>query len=49
MRDYIARENPWVAQTGHAPELIEKGESRHYVAVLLNVGRSRLYRALILG
>jgi DNA invertase Pin-like site-specific DNA recombinase len=30
----------------HARKLIEKGEARQYVADLLNVGRSTLYRAL---
>jgi DNA invertase Pin-like site-specific DNA recombinase len=33
-------------QIVHAREMIEKGEPRHYVADLLNVGRSTLYRAL---
>ena len=33
-------------QIKHARELIEKGESRSYVAALLNVGRVTLYRAL---
>ena len=30
----------------HARKLIEKGEGRQYVADLLSVGRSTLYRAL---
>jgi DNA invertase Pin-like site-specific DNA recombinase len=30
----------------HARKLIDKGEARQYVADLLNVGRSTLYRAL---
>jgi DNA invertase Pin-like site-specific DNA recombinase len=33
-------------QIEHARKLIEKGEARQYVASLLNVGRSTLYRAL---
>jgi DNA invertase Pin-like site-specific DNA recombinase len=33
-------------QIGHARKLIDKGEARQYVADLLNVGRSTLYRAL---
>jgi DNA invertase Pin-like site-specific DNA recombinase len=33
-------------QIGHARQMIEKGEPRQYVADLLNVGRSTLYRAL---
>ena len=33
-------------QIDHARELIAKGEARQYVADLLNVGRSTLYRAL---
>jgi DNA invertase Pin-like site-specific DNA recombinase len=33
-------------QIDHARKLIDKGEGRHYVAGLLNVGRSTLYRAL---
>ena len=33
-------------QIDHARKLIEKGEARQYVADLLNVGRSTLYRAL---
>ena len=33
-------------QIEHARKLIEKGESRQYVADLLNVGRVTLYRAL---
>ena len=33
-------------QINHARQLIENGESRQYVADLLNVGRSTLYRAL---
>ena len=33
-------------QIAHARELIAKGESRRYVAELLNVGRVTLYRAL---
>ena len=33
-------------QIEHARQLIEKGEGRQYVADLLNVGRSTLYRAL---
>jgi DNA invertase Pin-like site-specific DNA recombinase len=35
-------------QIDHARELLDKGESpRQYVADLLNVGRSTLYRALV--
>jgi DNA invertase Pin-like site-specific DNA recombinase len=33
-------------QIEHARRLIDKGEARQYVANLLNVGRSTLYRAL---
>ncbi len=33
-------------QISHARKLIDKGEARQYVADLLNVGRSTLYRAL---
>jgi DNA invertase Pin-like site-specific DNA recombinase len=33
-------------QIDHARNLIDKGEARQYVADLLNVGRSTLYRAL---
>ena len=33
-------------QIAHARKLIDKGEGRQYVASLLNVGRSTLYRAL---
>jgi DNA invertase Pin-like site-specific DNA recombinase len=33
-------------QINHARKLIGKGEARQYVADLLNVGRSTLYRAL---
>ena len=33
-------------QIEHAQKLIDKGEARQYVAGLLNVGRSTLYRAL---
>ena len=33
-------------QIGHARQLIERGESRQYVADLMNAGRSTLYRAL---
>jgi len=33
-------------QIGHARKLIDKGEARQYVADLLNVGPSTLYRAL---
>jgi DNA invertase Pin-like site-specific DNA recombinase len=33
-------------QIAHARKLIDKGEARQYVADLLNVGRSTLYRAL---
>jgi DNA invertase Pin-like site-specific DNA recombinase len=33
-------------QIDHARKLIDKGEARQYVADLLNVGRSTLYRAL---
>ena len=33
-------------QVAHARKLIDKGEARQYVADLLNVGRSTLYRAL---
>jgi DNA invertase Pin-like site-specific DNA recombinase len=33
-------------QIDHAHKLIDKGEARQYVADLLNVGRSTLYRAL---
>ena len=36
-------------QTDHARKLIDKGEGRQYVADLLNVGRSTLYRALVAG
>jgi len=34
-------------QIDHAGKLIDNGEARQYVADLLNVGRSTLYRALI--
>ena len=34
-------------QIDHARKLIEQGESRKYVAGLLNVGRVTLYRALV--
>jgi DNA invertase Pin-like site-specific DNA recombinase len=34
-------------QIEHARKLIDKGEARQYVADLLNVGRSTLYRALV--
>jgi len=34
-------------QIEHARKLIDKGEARQYVAGLLNVGRSTLYRALV--
>ena len=34
-------------QIDHARKLIDKGEARPYVADLLNVGRSTLYRALV--
>jgi DNA invertase Pin-like site-specific DNA recombinase len=33
-------------QINHARKLIDKGEARQYLADLLNVGRSTLYRAL---
>jgi Enterobacteriaceae phage serine recombinase len=33
-------------QIDHARKLIDSGEARQYVAHLLNVGRSTLYRAL---
>ena len=33
-------------QVEHARKLIDKGEARQYVADLLSVGRSTLYRAL---
>jgi DNA invertase Pin-like site-specific DNA recombinase len=33
-------------QINHARKLIDQGEARQYVADLLNVGRSTLYRAL---
>jgi DNA invertase Pin-like site-specific DNA recombinase len=33
-------------QIDHARKLMEKGEALQYVADLLNVGRSTLYRAL---
>ena len=33
-------------QIEHARKLIDKGEARQYVADLLSVGRSTLYRAL---
>ena len=33
-------------QIDHARKLIDRGEARQYVADLLNVGRSTLYRAL---
>jgi DNA invertase Pin-like site-specific DNA recombinase len=33
-------------QITHARDLVEKGEARQYVADLLNVGRTTLYRAL---
>ncbi|MGC9970159.1 MAG: recombinase family protein [Bryobacteraceae bacterium] len=33
-------------QIDHARKLIDEGESRQYVAGLLNVGRVTLYRAL---
>jgi DNA invertase Pin-like site-specific DNA recombinase len=35
-------------QIDHARELIDKCDARQYVADLLNMGRSTLYRALIL-
>jgi DNA invertase Pin-like site-specific DNA recombinase len=35
-------------QIDHARKLIDKGEARQYVADLPNVGRSPLYRALII-
>jgi DNA invertase Pin-like site-specific DNA recombinase len=34
-------------QINHARKLLDKGEARQYVADLLNVGRSTLYRALL--
>jgi hypothetical protein len=34
-------------QTKHAQKLIDEGESPQYVADLLNVGRSTLYRVLV--
>ena len=34
-------------QIEHARKLIDKGEARQYLANLLNVGRSTLYRALV--
>ena len=34
-------------QIDHARRLIDKGEARQYVAALLNIGRSTLYRALV--
>jgi DNA invertase Pin-like site-specific DNA recombinase len=37
------------AQLDHARELIAKGETRQYVADLLNVSRATLYRALHTG
>jgi DNA invertase Pin-like site-specific DNA recombinase len=33
-------------QINHARKLLDKGEARRYVADLLNVGHSTLYRAL---
>ena len=33
-------------QINHARKLVDKGEARQYVADLLRVGRSTLYRAL---
>jgi len=33
-------------QIDHAKKLLDKGEARQYVADLLTVGRSTLYRAL---
>jgi DNA invertase Pin-like site-specific DNA recombinase len=33
-------------QINHARKLIDKGEARQYLAELLNLGRSTLYRAL---
>jgi DNA invertase Pin-like site-specific DNA recombinase len=36
-------------QIDRARKLIDKGEARQYVADLLNVGRSTLYRALNLA
>jgi DNA invertase Pin-like site-specific DNA recombinase len=33
-------------QIKHARKLIDNGEARQYVATLLKVGRSTLYRAL---
>ncbi|MDR3485699.1 MAG: recombinase family protein [Bradyrhizobium sp.] len=33
-------------QIAHARDLVEKGEARQYVADLLNIGRTTLYRAL---
>jgi len=37
---------PTPEQIDHARKLIDKGEARQYVADLLSVGRSTLYRAL---
>jgi hypothetical protein len=34
-------------QINHAWKLLDKGEARQNVADLLNVGRSKLYRALV--
>lgn len=36
-------------QTAHARKLIDKGEARQYVADLLRISRSTLYRALAAG
>jgi hypothetical protein len=35
-----------LGQIDHARKLLDKGEACQYVADLLNVGRSTLYRAL---
>jgi DNA invertase Pin-like site-specific DNA recombinase len=36
-------------QVNHTRKLIDKGEARQYFADLLNVGRSTLYRALVVS
>ena len=37
---------PTAERIDHARKLIDQGESRQYVANLLNLGRSTLYRSL---
>lgn len=43
---YVSNSKNAPARAEHARELIDKGESRHYVANLRNLGRSTLYLAL---